>query len=605
MNGFKKGFKIVGKSMRYLATSLGALVLIGVCLGLFLRPKPYVPEQSILKISIGQYPLNDQPHQFSFPFYQKGSFPSLLESIDRAKNDNRIKGILLNIEGSEIGTAHIQELRDHLKQFKQSKKIVYAYAASFGELSNGTKGYYLASVADKIFLQPVGSLNLTGFYLEAPFLRKILEDHKVNPQIETREDYKTAAHMYTQKEMTPQNKEQINRILESMSKNILKDIAQDRKLDSQSANTLFDNGPYLDNQALANKLIDHISYYTTVIEDIKQHVNKGKTPKTQKKQYTSSLEADEEKIAYISPTTYLKNSEPVSAGDHEIAIVHVEGAIVSSKKNTPFSEEIVAASEDIAPLLEKLTKDESIKGIILRVDSPGGSAVASQTIYHYLMQAKAKKPVVVSMSNYAASGGYLIACGADYIIAEPGTLTGSIGVFGGKIVTGEFWRHYGVNWEGIKTSPQADMWSNSTPYTPEAHEKLKASMDQIYQDFMNKVAKGRKLSKEATRELAQGKVYTGIEAKKFGLVDELGGLTHAIAKIKKLAKLPDESTIEVVHYPHPKNLAEELLSFWDESGTQATMFSKFTQILKSIDIFLPTESNSANKALKMPFKLDS
>ncbi|MBM3468662.1 MAG: signal peptide peptidase SppA [Alphaproteobacteria bacterium] len=525
----------------------------------------------VLCLTLGDQTLAEQPSSrglSSLIHGQSISTYSIIEGLHHAAKDKRIKGVFLSLEGSNLNIATAQEIREALKVFKATGKFVYTYADTFGELSNGTKNYYLASLSTKIWMMPLGTLNTVGIMIEVPFAKKLLEKAKIHPQMGRREEYKGFVESLIETDFTPPYKANMQRVIDNLSAQIISEIAADRGLEVAEVQKIFNTSPLLVAQAQEAKMIDAIGYKDQVKESIENHI--GKKPK------------------YVSFDSYSRLIKPPSTKE-QIAIVYAEGVISKGKGGrNPFSEESVMNAAEVAKSIHDAAEDKDIKAIVLRIDSGGGSAIASELIGHEIERAKTKKPIIASMSNYAASGGYLIACNATKIVAQPTTVTGSIGVYGGKIVTEGFWENFGVHWGDIHNGNNAQIWSRGSPLSTHGWKKLNDYLDQIYILFQNKVAIGRKLPLKKVHEIAKGQIWTGTEAKEKGLIDALGGLNVALELAKNEVGLGTDAPITLVHLPAPKSFIE-LLFDTDRSdvGEILAHYPTLTTILKYLEILAP------------------
>lgn len=463
-----------------------------------------------------------------------------LAAIEAASKDERVKSIIGRVGTGVIGLAQRQDLRDAILKFRKSGKKAYAYSETFGEFSGGTGNYYLATAFDKIFLQPSGDVGLIGARAEVPFFRGTLDKLEIVPRGGQRYEYKNALDTFTEKQMTPAYREAMTGLVGSLHQQIIAGIAQGRQMDPGQVQSLIDNGPYLAQQALEARLVDGLRYRDQVYEMAKKEAGK------------------DAKLLYLD--TYLnRRGNPYKKGER-IALIYGVGGVTRGESNhNPFDESDVMGSDTVCAGFRAAAKDDNVKAIIFRVDSPGGSYVASDAILREIMRAREKgKPVIVSMGNVAASGGYFVSLAADKVIAEPGTITGSIGVLALKLLTTGFWNKLGVSWDSTQTARNANMYTNLTDYTPEQWAKFNAWLDRIYIDFTDKVAKGRRLPKERVLEIAKGRVWSGQDALRLGLVDELGGFTRAVESAREFAKIPAGKSVKLVRFPRPKSIFEAL-----------------------------------------------
>ncbi len=528
------------------------VAIIGIALLAESMGKPNVPENSVLILKVsGSLPdyAPEDPTAKLFGINQPQSFTSLLTQLRKAKVDSRVGAVLLDIEFPQIGWGKADELRDAIKDFRTSNKPIY----SFMELGLN-KEYYIATATEKIFVPPAGDLYINGFAAEAMFYRGSLDKLGIEPEVIQIGKYKNAPDQYTRKEMSPEQREVINAILDEYYGRFTNGIAESRKKSVEDVRAIVDNAPYHAGEAKQLGLIDEAFYLDQVYEELKNRLGY----KTDDKLRTVSG-SDYKEIP--SDSLGLNNGE-------RVAIIYASGAInVGKSSNSAFGGEMVG-SDTIVQAVNQAAEDATIKAIVLRVDSPGGSALASDLMWHALENAKAKKPVVVSMSDVAASGGYYIACNAHKIVAEPATITGSIGVFLGKPVTKGFYDWIGVTNEYVMRGKNAGIFRETEKWTPEERAKMQDQANKIYfNDFVPKVAKGRGKTDEEVNSIAQGRVWTGTQAKQNGLIDEFGGLEKAIEIAKVLANIPADKDVRRIAFPEPRPFLETI--FGGEDSTFA------------------------------------
>ena len=468
----------------------------------------------------------------------------VVDGIDRAAKDPRVVGLFATIGQSELGMGRAQEIRDAVQRFRASGKPAVLFAETMGEFGNGTVEYYLASAFGQVWLQPSGDVGLTGFMAESPFLRGTLDMLGIEPQFAGRKEYKTAIEMFTDKKFSPANVETLNGLLDAWSTQVVAGIADGRKMPAEKVRALFGKGPFLAAEALAAGLVDHLGYRDEAMAAAS----------------AGSNQPDEVDVAAYA-------ADAPSAKGTRVALITGEGAIMRGESSGPFGSEEGFGSDTVAQALRDAIDDDRIKAILFRVDSPGGSYVASDTIWHEVRRARAAgKPVVVSMGNVAASGGYFVAMGADRIIAQPGTVTGSIGVFTGKMVMADFWPKLGITWDELHRGDNAPMWSVNRGFSPQAWERVNVMLDRIYADFTTKAAEGRKMPVDKLEGYARGRVWSGAEAKSLGLVDALGGYDVATAELRGLLKLAADAPLQMVPFPAPEGPFEMLSKLASRGG---------------------------------------
>ncbi|WP_085784931.1 signal peptide peptidase SppA [Candidatus Nucleicultrix amoebiphila] len=576
----KKWFGRLFRFFEKLSVIIISIVVLSFFAIQFIQPRTAsITDKSVLYIKLDRPIFEHMDDNFLYSLmydHRHLTFGEIIEALKQGESDARIKGLVLEIQANVLGIAQVQELRQALQKFREANKFVLAYSDTFGELSSGTLTYYLAAVADEIWVQPQGFVNITGFAIEMPFLRKLLDEWQINPQIGHREQYKNAMDFLTESALSPANEEAWKTVLDSLMNQFVRDVAIDRDLQEEQIRTLVNDAPFVKTQdALDSELIDHIGYYDEVIHKAK--------------------ELAESSHSLIPLKDYWHSLPQKKPSDDIIALIYGVGAISRSKlEYNPLTQSQNMVGSEIAKAFEKAFEHPNVKAIVFRVDSPGGSANASETILRQVRRAKEKNiPVIISMGNAAASGGYWISAYANKIVAEPGTITGSIGVFGGKVATEKFWNKLNINWGSIVAGKNADMWSSVRPFNEIQWTKLQDWLDYTYNSFINIVAEGRNLSVDHVKEIAKGRIWTGEEAKKFGLVDELGGLDKAIVLAKLEAKIPLTEKIETIHFPKAKSNFEKLIQFLhgDEGSIEIMMqpLRLLAQDLKSAFGLRPAE----------------
>ena len=459
----------------------------------------------------------------------------ILNAIENAKTDEKIKGISILNNQSFLGLAQSKALRDQLEDFKKSGKFVVAYS---NYITQGD--YYLNSVADSLYLNPVGELEFKGLASEILYLKDLQEKTGIKMEVLRHGKYKSAVEPYLAQEMSPENREQMTVLLNSAWSTIVSDISKSRKISVDSLNGIANSlGARTPELALAKNMIDKIAYEDEYHEAINSNlkVKEGK---------------DYNKVSILD---YAKNNAKTVKNYSKkeiIAVIYAQGEILGGEGDIN-----VIGEGSIKRSLKEAREDDDVKAIVLRVDSPGGSALVSELIWREIEITKKTKPVVVSMGNVAASGGYYIACNADRIFAEPSTITGSIGVFGVLPNMTQLAKNIGVNAEQVKTHTNASGYSLFEPLDENFKTVTLESIENIYAVFLQRVATGRKMTVEQVNEIAQGRVWTGTDALKNGLVDELGGLEKAIAHAAKLGKAKEYKT---VNYPEYEKSFEDLLA---------------------------------------------
>lgn len=451
-----------------------------------------------------------------------------------AKKDDHIKGIFLNVDKLQGQPAAIFDLRDALEDFKTSNKFIYAYSNSSSELN-----LMLNTIADKFYINPLGDCEFDGFAMQMDYVKGLMDKLGVEYKVFYVGEYKSATEMFRRTNMSVEDRQQRTELLNDISNDYLNNIYKSTKIPTDSLKQLQNNLLVMDgSDAVKYGLASALKYESEVIDEIKGKLGYKASSELKMISYKNYIEIMKAKIA--------------KSNDNKIAVVYAEGEINDSK-----SDDGVIGGEAYVKMIQKLSADNSIKGIVLRVNSPGGSAFASEQIYHALKIAKTKKPIVVSMGDYAASGGYYISSIADKIIAQPNTITGSIGIFGmvpniRKALNDKV----GITFDEVKTAEHANFFNMINDWDDLESSKVQKQVERGYNIFLNRVASGRKMDTASVNKIARGRVWTGQDALGIGLVDTLGGLELAIKEIKALAKLKE---VEVAEYPKSKTITESIL----------------------------------------------
>ncbi len=496
---------------------------------------PAVSSNSVLMLSVPGGLSERQTNPLLTSFVGDGpTVQSVVESLRKAKVDKRVRGIILRPLGPQLLWGKAQEIRDAVFDYRRSGKPIVAFL-EYG----GTQEYYLASAADKVFLMPGSPLDLVGVASYEMFVRGALDKIGAYPDMLNAGDFKTAANFYTETTMTPAHREMAESLNHDLYEQIIDGIAEGRDLGKAEVRRLVDDGPFLPVDALEAGLVDGLIYAD---ELRRQAPFDGAT-------WREIADRDYRQISL--------ESVGLNRG-RRIGLIYAVGTITSGAGGIDLMGGEVLGSETLVRAIRTARSDDSISAIVLRIDSPGGSAVASDVIWREVMLAKADKPVIASMSDLGASGGYYIAMAADSIVAQPATLTGSIGVVAGKITTGGTYEKVGITIEPVSDGRFAAIYSPVTPFSDDERAKMQEHIDAIYEQFLTKAAEGRGTTRDAMHELAQGRVWTGRQAKVRGLIDELGGLNRAIALAKEQVGIDAEAEVELVIYPRPKSLFELL-----------------------------------------------
>ncbi|MGB8389837.1 signal peptide peptidase SppA [Mycobacterium sp.] len=465
-------------------------------------------------------------------------------ALHRAAEDPRVAGLIARVQLAASPPAVVQELREAIAAFTAAKPSL-----AWAETYPGTLSYYLASAFSEVWMQSSGSVGLIGFARNATFLRGALDKAGIQAQFVARGEYKSATNIFTEHGFTEAYREALTRMLESLREQVWQAVAESRKIDAGTLDALADRAPLLRDDAVGAGLIDRIGFrdeaYARIAEliGVEDYSDDNAPPRLYLERYAGAARS---RLAPPMPSVPGRRPKPA------IAVVTLEGTIAGGRGGPqflPFGTSTVG-SDTVAAALREAAADDSVSAILLRVDSPGGSVTASETIWREVKMARKRgKPVVASMGSVAASGGYYVSVGADAIVANPGTITGSIGVFGGKLVVRGLMDRLGVGSDTVRTNANADAWSMDAPFTPEQRAHQEAEADLLYADFVDRVAEGRNLSTEAVEYVARGRIWTGADAMARGLVDELGGFATAMRRAKVLAGLAQDAEVRIVNYP--------------------------------------------------------
>jgi len=542
-----------------LGTFLGLLLLGGVGLGGLVLliavaassskdSGPQVKDKSVLVLDLSLNITDSKPNRSTSAAIQEVlsdesgdavTLRSVLDAIDSAKKDPKIVGIYLegSSDSSSSGFANLKEVRSALQRFRDTKKPIFAYQMDWNE-----RDYYLGSVANTIAVNPYGSVEINGFSSQAMFLTGALEKYGVGVQVTRVGKYKSAVEPFLLKKMSPENRQQTQKLLGDMWGEYLKTIGPNRKLTVPQLQAVADNGGTLmADEALKSKLVDKVVYSDEIATELKKLTGTDRESKSFKQ---------------ISLKNYARVAEDNNSNrankKNQIAVLYAEGEIVDGEGGPT-----QVGGDRIALEMRKIREDDDVKAVVLRVNSPGGSATAAEVIGREVALTGKKKPVIVSMGNLAASGGYWISMGSSKIFAEANTITGSIGVFGMLFNAEKLAANNGLTWDVVKTARFADTNTVSRPKNPQELANIQRIVDRIYDRFITKVADSRKLPKNKVQEIAQGRVWSGTAAKELGLVDEIGGLEDAVREAAKQAKLGDNWQLE--EYPKSRSLEERIL----------------------------------------------
>ncbi|HSU32027.1 MAG TPA: signal peptide peptidase SppA [Bryobacteraceae bacterium] len=541
-----------------IATVLGLVIIVLAVVRLAAHKQPTIAANSALVLALEGNVPEANAVDIPIPFIQSQANPAvhdLWSSLREAARDHRIKAIVLQPKRLLIGWGKLEEIHEELLDFKKSGKPVYAFLQGAG-----SKEYYLASVADKIYMSPDDMLDVKGLRLEAMYFKNTLDKLGITVQVDHIGRYKDAGDILTKTNMSPETREVLNQVLDQLYGDFCFTAAAGRHKTPDQMRALVDQGPFLANDAKSNGLVDQLGYEDEVYSDLKKKVGVQNLNKTNIKSYYRAVP---------------------ERGDR-IAVLVGQGDIISGQPDGAFANNQVIASAAFAKVIRQVRDDKSIKGVILRVDSPGGDSVASDEILHELKLLSARKPLVISMSDVAASGGYFISVTGDPILAYPNTITGSIGVLYGKPTIRDLYGKLGISEETLMRGKFADIDSISSPLTDAEQAKLHQSIEVTYKSFVAKVAAARKKNYDQIDALAQGRVWMGTQARQNGLVDQLGGLDSAVSLVRQKARLSGTGETDLIVYPPKRSLFEVLTSSSNQDVQEAIVERKIRQTLPGL-----------------------
>lgn len=523
-----------------------------------------LPESIVLNFDLRE-PLVEQTQGFSLPLPSLSSgggepFFPLVIALKRAQKDSRVKSVVVRLGAHAPSFAHAQEVATAVAALRKTGKATYVFAPSYGDFGPGLAMYYFASQFENVWLQPVGSVGLTGLGMEAPFAKTALENVGVKADFLRRKDYKSVMENVTEDAFSPSVKRNMQEMLDDLTDQAALGIATGRGVPVEKARAFLEQGPYTTKEALASGLVTRIGYEDEMLDEAK--AKGGKEAKLV------------DFSAYLDGTDMEEDEETKA----DVALIYAQGVIVDAAPKGPYGalEDDVIDADSLVEAFQDAAQDKDVKAILFRVDSPGGSPVASETIRRAVVLAKkSEKPVIVSMGRVAASGGYWIAMDGSHIIADPATITGSIGVVAGKFVLGKLFDKLGVRWESLKTSENADMWSSREMFSVHARARMDAMIDETYETFLANVSAARKIPMEKMEDVAGGRVFTGRQALAVGLVDELGGMDEAVAAIKKSLKLAQDDKISLIPFPKPESPREMVLDILREFLSSMVLLRDF------------------------------
>lgn len=542
-----------GRSKALLVVFILVAILVGssvAMVGAVWLMARWVPGNALLTVDIAG-PLPERVDESPFGGLFGPSVVSLSElrgALLRAAKDKHVRAVRVRVGELEAGFAAIQEVRELLAAVSRAGKPTSAFVDTAGEGAPGNMKYYLASACDTITLGPLGDVNLVGLGSRAPFVRGMLEKLDILPEFEGIGDFKTARFLFTEKDHTPASRQMTTWLLESLSSQMAVDIAATRDMEVDEVRTLIATGPFTGEEALAAKLVDGIEDWHSFVDGVRA--------------------LDGTQLSEISLRRYLRAGRAYNSGP-QIAVVLAEGGIVRGESGyspVPLFGGDMMGADTIARAFRQVQNDRP-KAVVFRIDSGGGSATASEIIRQEMLRTAKEVPVVVSMSNVAASGGYWITCGAQHVMADRGTITASIGVFSGHFATEDFWKNkLGVTFGKVDTSPNAVAFGDVGPWTGAQRALTQKWIGQIYDQFVERVAEARKMTPEQVNAIAQGRVFTGEQAFEKGLLDSLGDMNAAIGEARKLAAIAPDADVTLVYYPRMKPFWKRMVEKDDEAA---------------------------------------
>ena len=529
---------------------LGGIILFFVAVRIaasFQDRKPTVADGSTLILKLeGEVP-EKAPPELPLPFLEEQTpmtVQQFWETLKKAAADSRIKAVIFEPRGVGIGWGKMEEIRQDLEQFRKSGKPLVAF------LRNPSgREYYLATACDRVYMTPEDSLDLKGLRVEAVFLKNTLDKLGVKADVIHDGKYKDAFDMLIKNSMSPETRQILNEILDQYYGDLVNTIAAARKKQPQEVRGIIDQGPFMANSAKSAGLVDALAFEDQVAGDVAKRLNQSD-------------------LKRLSHKTYLKIT-PQSVGiqgGKRVAFIVGDGDITRGTGQSSFGEEQGITSGGFNKVLREVENDSSIKAAIIRVNSPGGDATASDDILHAAVSLSRKKPVVISMSDLAASGGYFISMTGDPIVAYPNTLTGSIGVITARLNLHGLYDKLGIQKDLLSRGRYAELDSDYAPLTEDERAKIRQQIDEVYQAFLSRVANGRKRPVDQIAPIAEGRVWLGAQAKQNGLVDEMGGIDRAIELVRQKAHIPASEKITLVNYPPKKTILEMLLNRQDETA---------------------------------------
>ncbi len=566
-------------AVRILA-GIGALVVLLVVLAVVLASRfdaavnPTLPKRFVLSLDLDRdFPEGEDGGALAALSLSSDKTVPLRDAvrlIEAAAADPKVAGLFATMGDLKTGMARTQDLRDAVARFRASGKPAVVFSDSLGEGGGGSREAVLASAFSSVWLQPSGTFGFSGMIVESPFLKDMLTKLGIQPAVAARHEYKSAVEIVTENGFSLAHRETMDRLLDSWSQQVTSAVAAGRKLAPERVQALFGTGPLLAEDAKSAGLVDHLGYRDQALAEVR------------------GGDAD---LPSVDLGGYRRAEAAVKTGP-KLAVITGAGTIHRGTAHEGFGGDPGFGAATVARAVRDAAADHDVKAIILRIDSPGGSYVASDTVWHEVVAARAKgKPVVASFGDVAASGGYFVAMAADRVVAEPGTVTGSIGVFAGKLVLTDFWDKLGVHFDEMHRGDNAGMFSFNRPFTPSQWARLNGLLDHIYQDFTTKAVSGRKIPADRIDSLARGRVWSGQDALQSGLVDALGGWDVTLAEARRLVGAAPDSPVQIEVFPRPRPGWERLGDLLSDDGdlhVWAGLAARVQTLLERAGVFGPS-----------------
>lgn len=554
--------KMIAKIILWVLAGIGGLVtvILGAIVTFTLTAQdkaPPMPEVAVLSLDWNRAVPENHP---TLPFFEDIPQETLLETIqalDLAATTPAVEALIVQFGGVPMSFARAQELAAAVRRFRESGKPAYAFTEDLATFGDGTPEMLLAASFDTVWMAPSGAVGLTGVALEMPYAAEALDDLGITPEFEQRHEFKGGGDPLTQRRMPVPIRQSLGKLAAELLDEAVREIAEGRKLSDEAVRDLVDTGPHLGREAVAAGLIDGLMYWDEAEAEIQTRV--GETAEWIEAPY------------FLAATTQDSSPEEESAS---VAVLYGLGPIGAGQEEGPFDDQGFASAELIETMGE-IAETGSHDAVLFRVDSPGGAYGPSDAVWHAVETLRTSGvPVVVSMGEVAASGGYFVSTAAERIVAMPTTITGSIGVYGGKFDASEFWGNLGVRWDRVSVGQNAGMWSLNRSFDGPERERFAAMMDFVYEDFTSKVATGRGLDAVNLDAAARGRVWSGTSAMEVGLVDRLGGLYEAQMEIRAVLNLPDDAVLHLEVLPEPKQP-------WD-AFVEAAQSGEFSMAVESL-----------------------